>query len=947
MNMKPSVYILCFFLLYGSGARLQAQVFGGHSLNQGWQQINTARYRVIFPELWQSQGQWVANFLHRIDTVAATSLGPKHKKIDMVLQPFTTRSNGYVSYSPFRSELMVTSPSNIYGLGSGNWLEQLAVHEYRHVQQYNNFRVGIARWLYWLYGEDMIAMLNDAAIPNYFWEGDAVYHETRYSNVGRGRTPYFFNGFKALWENNIDLNWMQWRNGSLRKQIPNHYALGYLMTAYGYEKYGDDFWKNITEDAVRFKGLFYSFQRSFRKNYQQKYSDFTAEAMAYFREQYPQLPDEEKTDAIFESNQYWPYTMNDSMVVFLESRYDALPRFKAYNTQTGKTHSLQWQWISNEQQYHYSAGKIVYSSYTPHPRWNWTTYQDIVLYDIDYDRQRYLTRKGKYFSPALNIAGDKVVAIYQNGSFSGQLHLFRLKDSNIQPVVQEEDTLQYTAILNKDSLFYFHPRFIENDEIITTVKDQQGRMSIARIDTAGTHHYLLPFMYAQIGNAYRRNDTTFTTINVGKRDVLAGIYRQEIFYLDHGNDSIHNYYQPDFSTGNVQYSRYTVKGLQRQTVSYDSLSWKSVDLYMYERPADPFRLRSLQQPPEKYMVSAATDSFPVKNYPRMGGKFSFYRWASAFNDDKYSLTLEGSNILNNVYGNLFFESNTVYGDAAVGGSVVLGALFPRFTMKLQQRFWNSAFDQANARTVEWTDTEWGGGFSLPFSWIKKRMSHSVLFQADLTRLYRTYIGESARLYRPVNFSNIRFSLQKSAALPLAQQHIQTRWGYFLHGQADLVPGDYSSHRLIGQARLYTPGLFRNHSLDLQTVYQFTHHQNMIRFSNQVNFSRGFDRTTFEKMFKIGTNYHLPIAYPDWGFAHIGFIQRIRTQLYYDHTFVSGYSVSAQPFNTALVSAGGVLWLDGKCWNQYGLSIGLRYNVAVKNDLNIPFQSFNLMLPINF
>ena len=53
--------------------------------------------------------------------------------------------------------------------------------------------------LYYLFGEGGQALANSLSVPNWFWEGDAVYQETLVSDQGRGRLPYFFNGYRALW----------------------------------------------------------------------------------------------------------------------------------------------------------------------------------------------------------------------------------------------------------------------------------------------------------------------------------------------------------------------------------------------------------------------------------------------------------------------------------------------------------------------------------------------------------------------------------------------------------------------------------------------------------------------------------------------------------------------------------------------------------------------------
>jgi len=109
------------------------------------------------------------------------------------------------------------------------------------VQQYTNYRVGLSKAFYYLFGEGGQALGNSLAIPNWFWEGDAVYQETLVSDqAGAGflisSTATVPSGRAAR-----DYSWMKLRNGSLRDYVPDHYPLGFMMVAYGRERYGDEF----------------------------------------------------------------------------------------------------------------------------------------------------------------------------------------------------------------------------------------------------------------------------------------------------------------------------------------------------------------------------------------------------------------------------------------------------------------------------------------------------------------------------------------------------------------------------------------------------------------------------------------------------------------------------------------------------------------------------------
>src|SRR6185503_8475733 len=274
------VLAVCYLLLVADC--LVAQEFGGNPPSVKWKQINTDTARIIFPAGADSAAQRIASVVHFL-AAKNNSLGNKRDKINIVLQDQTTIANGYVNLGPYRSEFFLTPSFNNFELGSISWAEGLASHEYRHVQQFSNFRVGLSKAMYVLFGEEGLSLAINASIPDWFYEGDAVYNETAHSEQGRGRIPFFTNQYPSLWLAHKNYTWMKLRNGSLKDYVPNHYPLGYLLVNYGYEKYGTDFWGKVTKDAASFKGLFYPFQNAIKKHTGLDYKTFRKQAFDHYK----------------------------------------------------------------------------------------------------------------------------------------------------------------------------------------------------------------------------------------------------------------------------------------------------------------------------------------------------------------------------------------------------------------------------------------------------------------------------------------------------------------------------------------------------------------------------------------------------------------------------------------------------------------------------------------
>ncbi|HEX2534672.1 MAG TPA: hypothetical protein VHK69_13095, partial [Chitinophagaceae bacterium] len=279
--MRKLIFSLALLLSFGASA----QQFGGFPPSTRWKQIHTDTARVIFDAASGAAGRRVSTLIHRMAADTSNHLGAALRKVPVVLHSRTTLANGYVALAPFRSEFYLIPGSNIFEFGALPWSEQLAIHEYRHVHQYNQFRVGLSRVAYYLLGQEGQAVANGAAVPAWFFEGDAVHAETVLTPQGRGRMPLFLNGYNSLWQAGRHYRVMKLLNGSYKDYVPNHYQFGYFMVNYGNLRYGNTFWPKVTRDAAAFRGLIFPFSQAVRRYSGQRIRPFYREALRYYEGQ--------------------------------------------------------------------------------------------------------------------------------------------------------------------------------------------------------------------------------------------------------------------------------------------------------------------------------------------------------------------------------------------------------------------------------------------------------------------------------------------------------------------------------------------------------------------------------------------------------------------------------------------------------------------------------------
>src|SRR5215216_3861470 len=304
-----------------------AQTFGGFPPSTRWKQINTDTARIIYTKGAEEQAKRVATLVHQQAADTSFSIGTKLRKVNIVLHSRTTQANGYVALGPFRSEYYLIPTSNVFDFGNLAWHENLAIHEYRHVQQYNNFKRGLTKGLFFLFGESGQALGNALTVPDWFFEGDAVHTETALTQQGRGRLPFFLSAYNSLWLENKNYSWQKLRNRSLKDYVPNHYYTGYLLVNYGYLKYGDEFWKKVTQDASAFKGLLYPFQNAIKKYSGVDFKTFRKEAFDFYKQKSANVKEEATAVNKTVTNYYFPQYISNDSLLYLKTAYNKIAAF--------------------------------------------------------------------------------------------------------------------------------------------------------------------------------------------------------------------------------------------------------------------------------------------------------------------------------------------------------------------------------------------------------------------------------------------------------------------------------------------------------------------------------------------------------------------------------------------------------------------------------------------
>ncbi|MFI5138506.1 MAG: TolB family protein, partial [Sphingobacteriales bacterium] len=567
----PLQLLFLLLLLTATATLTKAQQFGGNPPSIKWKQIDLPAAKVIFPEGLDSAGLLVANIVRQMNRSIQPTIGFKQRQISILLQNQTTIANAYVGLAPFRSEFFLTAEQNSFEIGSLSWPEQLAIHEFRHVQQYNNFNVGFSHVMKVFFGEGGQALANDIAIPNWFFEGDAVFNETHVSGQGRGRLPYFFNGYRALWAAGKDYSWMKLRNGSYRDFVPDWYPTGYMLVSYGREKYGDDFWKKVTQDAAAYTGVFYPLDKAVKKYSGVDFKTFRNEGLDYFRKQFS---DDRVADVRFEvpkhfdADREYPAYINDSTMIYMKSTYNHIPVFVV---KTGtREREIAVRSVSLDNYFAYQDGKIVYAAYRPDLRWNYRDYSELMLLDVNTGKEHRITKNTKYFAPDFSPDGKTIVTVKEGTNGKCDLYLINTETGRLISIVP-----------NKENLFYTYPKFYGKDYLIAAIRTPKGKMSLDLIDVkTGSNTYLLPFSYQPIAFPLVQNDTVYFSATSGIDDRLFALSLKtlKLFELTTRipNRSVGNY-EPAVSDNKFAWVGLSAFGYHLNEKNKQDLQWTAVN----------------------------------------------------------------------------------------------------------------------------------------------------------------------------------------------------------------------------------------------------------------------------------------------------------------------------------------------------------------------------------
>ena len=910
--------ILTFSIVLFFVSNAFTQEFGGFKPKKQWNQLRNQNYHFIFsPEL-ETTAKKVAAIFSRMNQMEV-NIGAKRRNLKIILQNSTTQANGYVGLAPFVSEFFLTPYPVNNAIGTLPWHYTLGIHEYQHALQYANSHYGVSKVFHWIGGELAWSAAQSLAIPNWFFEGNAVLAETQYTEQGRGRIPTFFNGYRSfVLEQNIP-NYDKARNGSLRDFVPDHYRLGYLMVRHGRAQYGEDYWTRVLKSAAAYKGIIYPFSRALKKEggerskklYSSMIEDFSAQwdvnENIFGETVFPLIKNEV-------SNYYYPKFDRDSMLYFMHGSYDKANAF--YKLEDGKKVKIRQAGIRSNNYFDVYKGQILSTETHFDKRWGWIDYEDIVIYDVSTKKLTQLTTKGKYFHPSFSNDGEKILANYVHPNGAYEIHLLK-KDGTLLQKINNVNQYYITEMTSTSS-----------NTFLANARDNIGQTAIIEITESGDLTNKTNWTYHITGRPLEYQDKIYFEASYNGVDNLYVIENEQIFELSsEGSGRYSPIVNP--ANGGLYFTEFSLSGIQLKKASMPIITdpFQSIpDLISLPYYNPSFILESSKIPTQDTLHNAE-----IKSYNNTNSLFNIHSWAPTISQTELGFGFTSENVLNT----LDLEAGWKYNLNENKSGFDFKAKYGQYYIQIQTFY--QKLDRSisgNYGIINFSETKAGLGLNIPLNYSSKTFFRKL----ELSSAYNFVAPDSKStelINQEYHLLNNRVSYQQSTLK--ARKNIFSKLSFSAIIE-DLRALNKENYQFLAQNSLALPGVFKNDNLVLEADLRFEGGETNYRYSDRFLYSRGFYSYRSNEFYKFSGNYHFPIAYPDKGALGIVYLLRLRGNFFFD------YSI-APTQNREFNSAGFELIFDTKLLRLLSVPIGIRYNYALSQKFYSQ-SNFEVFIPIS-
>lgn len=951
MGTLRRILSLCAIVLAAAGpACAQYYSWGADAASLRWRTIRTDDVQLIFPDTLRNTAR---RTLHYIDAARPTiGYGFDHGalRLPFVMHPENLRSNGLVMWLPKRVEFLTPPAIQSYSMP---WCKQLVAHEYRHAVQYNNLNRGVIRALSYLIGQQgsTVGLL---FLPIWALEGDATLMETRMSSFGRGLQPSFTMEYRAigpriLERRNSDI----WFCGSYRTHVPDHYRLGYQITAYADTRYGENIWNRVARHSVHNPYLIFTTDISLKKFYGTSVRELFAETFSdlnfYWNTHPAPFDSTHRLDpAPFDSYTTYahPLPVDRDRIVSLKTDFDRPTRLVAVDRTDGREREIAY------------TGSISTRPAADGRRLWWTEYRRSLLFEervgsrlcyLDLDRGRPRTVPGRrnVLYPTPTAQGLALVTYDPDGRFhivcgekSARMHWDLPDGTEVHGLAWDDRTRRLYFLATDDSGMWIgraepdgtHTPLFDGAYItLSDLRAGDGRLYYGSIASGRdeAHCYDLA-----TGREYRLTESRFGSFSPAPLPdgrIVATTYDADGYHLSvQDADTLHP----------VRRSR-----LPQNRVNPPRRQWPVANLDTVRFTAADSAASSRRHRSRRY--SKALHLLKVHSWTPLA--FDPFEAVEEHEiDPNLGVTLLSQNLLSSAEGYLAYSWNRTEGSViegrirytGLGVHIDLAGTYGgnQVIYSLSQTGADGKPEQ-QARPTPDKYRSVSTGLTLPLVFERGYRTRTLSLAAawnfsngkiaDVDKL--VYDPETHRITNLQHLGyteglhKITFGIGYSDYARSAHRDFAPPHGYLLSANYTFDPADGKFSDLIsGYGKLYTPGFFRHHSFSVAAAYQtslggfrFPSGEPFLTYKSTRLIPRGFTSGDIasRNYFAASLDYQLPLWHPEGGIRGVLYIKRIRLNAGADYAQFDAARTGRTARTRRLHAYGGDLFVDFNIFRQ--------------------------------
>ncbi|GGI24785.1 hypothetical protein [Pedobacter mendelii] len=867
INKKLFIRYLPILTLSFISPSVFGQIFSTEQnpLSVKWNYIQSGGFKIIYPKELEKDAQRMANTLPFIYPKIGLSLRQQNTSIPLLLQNRGTIANGFVQLAPKKSEFYATPPQYF---DSQDWMNNLAVHELRHIAQFDKLTGTQAK----PFPELVYFAYFGAGIPTWFFEGDAVVNETALTESGRGRQPKWIMPFRASILEGKKFSYSKAYFGSNKDVTPGYYQTGYLMVADMREKYGQFISDSLLGDIRKRPFRLYPFSQSLKKftgKNTKKYFLSTQEKLVekwkaqdekIFSEDYESV----NKRTLLATNYFLPARLNKNQVLALkESKQD--PRhFVILNIDKSeqKLFGIGYQeqpWFS------YKNEVLVWDEIRYDPRYKQRSYSVICSFNLKTKKFKKLSSQSRLFSPALSEDGKKIIAV-------------RVELNN------QFNIIEIDASSGKILKTYANP---ENEILQTPSFDKTGkRIAYIGVSEKGKSLWLLD------------GDKKMQLISNSRQQLSRPIFIDNKIVFNAHFNGIDNIYDIDITSKKISALSSSKYGASNPTETEDGKitfneykinGYEIAEKEVSEKPIGKLSFVDFSSAAEKQENAGNVfENIPDSTYQsqrfRQGlNLFSFHSIIPVIDNEYiFGLELQSNNLLNTMD---FYTGAKYHRDLKrfeYTADISYKALYPVFSIQYRNRPKRTFYRAKNAiQQGDWRENYIKLNASVPLSFNARNQNYSFALNAA-TSFTQRYLLENmpGNFIRELKFP-MEYNFTFNHSVRTTERDIAPQWAQVLRATYNHQPFDKNlgGEIMALESFFYFPGLAKNHSFLASFNYQKASGVN--QYATEISTVYGYNNILAKSKLQntLLFNYRFPFAFPDWELGSLAYIRNFRAGLF--------------------------------------------------------------------